>query len=369
MKILHIVPGLKSGGVAQVVYDLADSQIKEGWDVKILSIHGKGYDDAPKRFLDMGVDVETFIIRSRINIKVIGKLAKEMRKYDVVHVHLFPHQFYCAMAHRLLPRKRRPIMITTEHNTYNNRRKYPVLRGVDRWMYRAYDAIIGISPEATKNLTGWLKDRNLERKISTIYNGVNIKKYRKGKSDNLRAELGIKHDRKIVTMVARMTHPKDPLTLLKAIRNIENVDAVLVGYGPLIEIMRKESEKLGIAYRVHLLGLRNDINEILSGSDIGCLSTEWDGFGLVAVEYMAAGLPVIVTDVPGLREVVGDSDALFPFQDAEALAGKIRKLISDETYYQEKKDYSLRRCNDFDVAYMTASYNNVVGNLLKSSQK
>lgn len=369
MKILHIVPGLRSGGVAQVVYDLAQSQLSNGDNVNILSIHKFHYNDNADRFTKIGITVKTLLIRNRFDLNIIRELRKYFLDYDIVHVHLFPNQLYCAIVKVVLNKNKRPILITTEHSTWNNRRKYPLLKFLDRWMYNCYDSIVAISPETSNNLSKWLKCKCIIEKITIIYNGIDIKKYQIKRSNKLRKELKIPETTHIVTMVARMSYPKDPLTLVRAIGNLNDVDAVIVGDGPLLNEIYEEAKKYEITNRIHILGLRNDVPQILAGSDIGCLSTKWDGFGLVAVEYMAAGLPVLVTDVEGLRDVVGNKDTLFPYKDYNNLSEKIIRLIENSDYYSKESEFSLSRCQKFNICYMTSSYNSLYKELYNNRKK
>ncbi|MBD5356206.1 MAG: glycosyltransferase [Bacteroides sp.] len=367
MKILHVAKGVGSGGVGQVVYDLAYTQKNEGNEVTVLTILKPTQKDNPQLFIEKGINIKVLRIHGSLDITIIPKLKKLFKQFDIVHVHLFPNQLYSAIAWRLLSIKSRPILITTEHNTWNNRRKYNVFKYIDRWFYKYYHSIVSISPETEYQLNNWLHSDLLSKKIITIYNGIDINKYQNPiVTSNLRRELNIKSDTKIIVMVARMTHPKDPITLVKAIPNIPNVEIIFVGNGELTNDIKQTAKDLNIEDRIHILGLRKDVPNILAISDIGCLSTKWDGFGLVAVEYMAAGLPVLVTDVPGLREVVGDSDSLFPYQDYLQLEKKIKEIITNDEKYHEKKIYSLLRCKNFSVKKMTDGYKKLYESLYTS---
>lgn len=360
MRILHLTKGLKSGGVAQLVLDLASYQKLQGNDVEVISIH-KVYPDYKyegQRFENLNIKVYTINLQSYLDIRIIYKLAKKFTAYDVVHVHLFPNQLFAAIAYKLIPTKKRPVFITTEHNTWNNRREHKVLRYFDRWMYSHYDKIVAISPETEKQFRNWLPYSFLGKKVCTIYNGIEISKF-KNAPNKLRETINLPKGAKTIIMVARLIHPKDPITLVRAARKIHELHVVFVGNGPLAEQIKTESNKLNISSRIHLLGTRDDVENLLKGCDIACLSTEWDGFGLVAVEYMAAGLPVVATDVPGLREVIGDPDALFPFQNADKLSERISKLLLNQPYYNDKKTYSLNRCEEFRAEIMNQKYLNL----------
>ena len=291
------------------------------------------------------------------NILNILTIRKYIKDKDVVHVHHFPNQLFTKIAIDLIPKKKRPALITTEHSTFNNRRKYSFLRAVDRWFYRSYDKICCISPQAYDNLNIWLSDSKLTDKIITINNGINIPKYSEAKN-NL-PEVLENYDSNIfyAVMVACMDYPKDPLTVIKSLDfTPENVHLVFIGDGNLVESMKSEVNNMGISDRVHFLGLRSDVPELLKGCDVGVLSTKWEGFGLVAAEYMAAGLPVLVTNVEGLREVAGDRDSIFEYQDYNDLGEKITRLATDAGYYNEKKEHSSRQAKLFSAETMNKSY-------------
>ena len=367
MKILHLAQGLRSGGVAQVIYDLASDQVARGSEVEVVSIHSPHYNDEPKRFEKAGIKVTSLHINSRFDLGVVKRLASLMKNFDLVHVHLFPNQLYAALALLMIPQKERPAIVTTEHNTWNNRRAHPFLRRIDRWFYKKYDKIVAISPEADKALREWLNTTDLESKIITINNGVDISKFQK--SENHLSEIcNIPATAKTIVMVCRMERPKVPETILRSAVLIPGLHVVLIGDGPLMDSLKSISRELGIEQRTHFLGNRRDVENIIKGCTIGCLSTEWDGFGLVAVEYMAAGLPVLVSDVPGLREVVGDKEALFSTYDEKALEDKIRKLLEDSEYYQSKVDYSLMRCHEYALSKTTDSYWNLYQYLIESQK-
>ena len=84
---------------------------------------------------------------------------------------------------------------------------------------------------------------------------------------------------------------------------------------------------------------------------------------------MAAGLPVLVTDVSGLREVVGCKDALFPYRDYITLANKIKMLIKSNEYYNSQREYSLERCRFFDIHKMTSAYNSLYSELVSNDKE
>lgn len=359
MKILHILNELYQGGIRSLLIEMVKFQIQTGNEVSILClIKDPEFYKNISEFENMGAKIIKGSYDNPYNPLNIFPVKKHLKNYDIVHIHHFPNQLYAKIAYILTPKKNRPGFITTEHSTYNNRRKYPILRYIDRWFYRSYDSIVGISEPTTRNLQRWLNSSKLQDKITTITNGININKF-KDAENKIHQVLKLTPDsrRKYVVMVSRMEYPKDPLTLVRSTKYFtKDVHLVFVGSGDLCSQIIEEANRLNISDRVHVLGNRADIPEILKGCDVGVLSTKWEGFGLVAAEYMAAGLPVIVTDVEGLRDVVEETDSLFNYQDSETLGKKINRLLTDENYRKRKQAHSLSQGQKYSVDLMNQKY-------------
>lgn len=366
MKILHVQAGTVSGGVTSLVLELSRYQKRHGHEVDVYSFRNDpSFFDESGKFESIGIKVIKAPSKNRYSLKILSDLKKRLPQYDLVHVHLFPQQLYVAITRQLIKSKDRPILITTEHSTWNNRRKYHVLRSVDRWFYRKYDKIICISPQTKNALKAWLKDKVLNEKITTINNGIDLKKYKNAIVKDS-SEFKFQTDQKTIVMVSRMEEPKDPLTLVRAISLCpSNYHCLFVGPGELINNIESLSKQLKINKQIHCLGNRNDIPSILKIADVGVLSTNWEGFGLVAIEYMAAGVPCLVTDVEGLRDVVEDCELLFPSGNAVILANKIQKFIEDSTYSQTKTIFGLSHSELYSADSMNRSYLNLYYNLLK----
>lgn len=136
----------------------------------------------------------------------------------------------------------------------------------------------------------------------------------------------------VVTMVARMAAPKDHLLLLRAVATIPAPFRVrLVGDGPDRPAIEAEIRALGLIDRVELLGVRTDVAEILATSHVSALISRQEGFPLATLEGMRAGLPVVASDVGGVREAVrnGETGFLVPRGDGTALHQALRRLIED----------------------------------------
>ncbi|QZA32870.1 glycosyltransferase family 4 protein [Hydrogenibacillus sp. N12] len=134
-----------------------------------------------------------------------------------------------------------------------------------------------------------------------------------------------------MVMVARFEHQKDHGTLIHALAELKALEwkLELIGDGPLREQVKNEVEKLGLHERVSFLGARKDVAERLAKAQIFVLTSKWEGFPRSILEAMRAGLPVIASDVGGVREAVidGQTGYLIPRGDQERLQERLKQLI------------------------------------------
>jgi glycosyltransferase involved in cell wall biosynthesis len=132
--------------------------------------------------------------------------------------------------------------------------------------------------------------------------------------------------------VGRLQAPKDPITLLRALSELGRpAEAVIVGDGPDRPAVESEVRRLGLQTAVRLTGERDDVAELLAEADLFVLSTRSEGLPLSILEAMAAGLPVVASDVGGVPELVvdGETGFLVPPGDPHALAAAIERLLDD----------------------------------------
>lgn len=163
------------------------------------------------------------------------------------------------------------------------------------------------------------------KKLVTVHNGV------PDVPESLRAQPQREPARLI--MVARFEPQKDHATLLRALAKLQSMrwQLDLVGDGPLVEAVRRQAASLGIASRVAFWGARNDIPELLAKSQVFVLTSNWEGLPLTILEAMRAGLPVIASDVGGVREAVvdGETGFLVPRRGVEALHTRLQSLLAN----------------------------------------
>lgn len=350
MKILHIINSLATGGAEKLLLETLPLYQKNGIQADILLLN-----DYDTPFLSELKEINCSTIytagkRSVYHPINIFKIIPFLKKYDIAHVHLFPAQYYVVIAKIISFSKIK--LIFTEHSTSNKRMENKWFHYFDRKVYSLYHTIVCITPEVKNALTAHLRSK--KNNIQVISNGVNINKIKKeipyAKGEFI--EGTIISDRLLI-QVAAFRFEKDQQTLIKALQFLpENVKLLLVGDG----ILRRDCEdlalRLNLQKRVVFLGNRMDIPRLLKTADIAVLSSHFEGFGLVAVEGMAAGKPFVASDVPGLAAVVDGAGILFEKGNALDLADKIAGLLADKAYYESVASACQQRAAEYNIDKM-----------------
>lgn len=351
MRIVHIITSLYTGGAEKLMVDLLPLLQAKGHEVELVL-----FDGTNTPFFEVlkstGLKIHCLGIGGSVyNPIFIWKLRKIIETADIVHTHNTAPQLFTAISSKLFL-IRRPILITTEHNTSNRRRSIPFFSWIDQWMYNQYSRIICISDQAAINLKEYLN--NQESKIVVIYNGVDLSKYQSSFSTQKDSR-----DQIVITMVAAFRKQKDQPTLIRAISLLPaEFELQLVGSGDsdLIAQCKQLSEELKLTERVHFMGIRTDIPEILQQSDIIVLSSHYEGLSLSSIEGMASGHPFVASDVDGLHEVVFGYGELFPHKNSKILADIILRLSEDMIYARQVAERCYARASQFDISVMAEKY-------------
>lgn len=349
MRILHVITSLRTGGAEKLMIDLLPRLKAKGHDVDLLLFDGtytpfrRDIEAAGIKVFDLGIGGSVY------SPKRLLKLMPFMRKYDVVHTHNTAPQLFAAIDSIFC----RTTLCTTEHNTTNRRRAWKWYATIDRWMYGRYKKIICISKKAEDNLRGFIKQQN--SKILTINNGIDIAKYADAKpSDEL--ERLAPGSRKII-MVAGFRPQKDQDTIIRAMKLLpDRCHLFLVGDGERRQELETLSKGLGLESRVHFLGVRADVANLLHAADYVVMSSHYEGLSLSSVEGMAVGRPMLASDVDGLRQVVDGAGILFPHGDYKILAGHILDLEASPAEYRAVADACAARAARFEISLTAEKY-------------
>ena len=249
----------------------------------------------------------------------ITRLLRE-REYDVLNTHSRRDTVIAAAAARFA---RTPLIVRTRHlaNKVGSMWSYT-------WLPHR---VLTVSDHVRE----YLITRGVPRThVATAYSPIILPP--PIEHSTLRGELGLAETDLVVGCVAVMRALKGHRTLIDAMRPLiaehDNLHLVCVGGGsPTFEQTQAYIAELGLEARIHLMGVRRDVPNLLAGFDIFALATEQEASGTVYVEAEAMGLPVIGTRVGGVAEMMreGETGLLVPARDAPALTAALRRLIDD----------------------------------------
>lgn len=265
----------------------------------------------------------------------VRRFARLLRDRDVAVVQT--HDFYTnvfGMAAAWLAGV--PVRIAARRETGGLRTR--LQKRVERGAYRLAHAVVANAEAVKRQL---IAEGVRDEKIVTVYNGVDLQRVtpRPGLERREAASMfGLPTDegRRFVTIVANMLHPvKDHWTFLRAAEQVRaavpGAAFVLAGEGELVGQLRAFAAECGLLHHAFFLGRCESIAELLAISDVCVLSSRAEGFSNSILEYMAAGRPVVATDVGSVREAVvdGETGYLVPPGDVPAMAARIIALLAE----------------------------------------
>ena len=347
MKVLQVINSFKGGGAEILTLDLHEGYLNRGIDSHAVSL-----EDSTSKL----PNTYTIGMRSCYQLSVIVNLflflnQPQWKNLDIIHVHLFPSQLLIPFICKIIGIKAK--LVTTEHNTVNYRINTFVGRIIDSLFYNDYQKIICNSQGTLKMMTEW--QSKLSARMSVIYNGIKISKYKREYSpltsidpiDDLKSSLPI------VVSVGRLVEQKNYAPAIRALGTIDrDFEYWIVGTGALDLELKNLVKNLQLEHKIKFLGFRDDVPHILSQADIFLQTSLWEGFGLAVVEGMAAGLPVVVSDVPGVKEVVGNTSEcgflVNPLSEVE-IAEKVTISIDNPSLRKTMGENAKTRSGDFDI--------------------
>ncbi len=332
IKILFLITDFKLGGAQSVMTNLVKNINQEEFIPFVACLFG-GNTTIAKELRAKGIIVKDLGMTHFWRVDALWRLYRliKQQKVQILHASLF----HASIAARIIGKMARvPIIISWRHNIFHGSYGREVISKLTSFLD---DAVTAVSLEA-KNAE--IKSSRLNKdKIQVIYNGVSTEKFCLNEYRNfkkLKHEIGIKDYELNIGYIGRINPVKSIDTLLEAfmiLSKSENKDMslLIVGEGETRNKLKNLSISLGIMQEVYFLGSRNDVPQILSTLDIFVLPSKSEGMPMVILEAMAAGLPVVATNVGGTPEVVidGETGFLVPPGDPQALADVIKKLMDD----------------------------------------
>jgi L-malate glycosyltransferase len=293
-------------------------------------------------------------------LRLAGLLRTE--RVDAVHAHQYTPFFYGLAARLRGPR--RPILFT-EHGRHQPDYPRPKRMLANRLLLSRRDRVVGVGAAVREALIA--NEGIPAGRVGVLYNGIDVDAFAAATDRAAaRRELGAGPGEFVLLQVARLDYLKDHATavgtLARVVERMPQARLVLVGDGPERPAVEARVRELNLGDKVRFLGLRKDVARLLAGADVFLLTSVSEGIPLTVIEAMAAGLPVVATDVGGLREVVADgtSGFLAPAKDAAALAVHVLSLAGDAGLRRRMGEAGRARAKDhFDEPRMAAEYGRI----------
>lgn len=352
----------KIGGSERVIYDLVSNLDREIFNPHVAWLVGH---DVLKDFKKLDISLHYIPKIRKFDLKALNNIDMLIKDncIQIVNAHHFMPMFYayygCKVANNIK-------LFYTEHS------QWEVERITGKWLYlgklifNKLDGIIGVNKEVSYDIQS--KFNLNSNKIRYIKNGVNIQAFVDNKIKNqIKRKIGIVGSEKLIGIVANLKINKNHIFLLRAFREVieeiglGKVKLLIVGEGDINDPSNSENElrayvdKYELNETICFLGYRSDIPDILSTLDIFCLTSVKEGLPVSLIEAMATGIPVIGSNVEGIREVIvpnengflvnlgdviGLKNALLTLLNNEATCSKFG--LNSQKFAAEK--YSLNRC-------------------------
>lgn len=331
IRVVHVVYTFKTGGMEKGIATLI-RQASEGFEHVIVCLHSSG---ETARLLPQGTPVKELYKPPGNSPRFLLKLARTLHSFKPAIVHARNWGGTDGIIAARLAGMRATIQ--GEHGWEIddpeglNPKRLKIRRVFDRWT-QEYTCV-------SQHLEQWLYQTvKVQKPVTQIYNGVDTELYRPGTDDmkmKVRAELGIAPATFVIGIIGRLDPIKDHPTLIQAVRDLSShypdVKLLIVGEGP-------ERPRLEALQDEHclLLGNRLDVPAILQTLDVFVLPSFNEGISNTILEAMAAGIPVVATDVGGNPELVtdGKTGALLPPQQPQHMAAVLLQYACNPSLRQ-----------------------------------
>ncbi|HEX2741533.1 MAG TPA: glycosyltransferase [Rubrobacter sp.] len=372
--MLHVVGDFSSGGAERVAANLLRTLDPEQFDARAISLRGPLGSALEQTLAEDKIPVWYLGKEKGFNPLVLARVTRTMERFrpQVVHTHIYALRY--AFPYMLF--RRVPAMVHTVHNLAERE-----IEWYGRWVHRlAFRrgvlpvAIAGEVAESIRRVYG-IEDFPL------IPNGIPVNRFRDPSigREGWRNKEGFAPTDVLFVCVATLRAQKNPALLVESFcrgaASDPRAHLLFAGVadlksGDLVSKLERQIAALGLQERVHLLGLRSDIPELLNAADVFVLSSDYEGNPLAVLEAMAAGKPIISTAVGGVPELVeGGCGLLVPPGDAQALSEAMRHMLESPEARKSMGEASARRAVEhFDLRVMTGAYEDLYRTLIANDR-
>lgn len=323
MNLLYLITGLGMGGAEKVITNLADNMANLGHQVTLVYMVGEAVVVPDSTEIDLiFLDLKKNPILAFLNfIKIL-----KAKKPEVVHSNMYHANIFARVARIIRPF---PKLICTSHSDFEGGRLRMLI-------YFLTSPLMTVATNVSKQAKNKLVQAGgvNSKKMLVINNSVDINKFKSNDffRQSYRAKFNLKDDELCLLAVGRFHPAKDYPTLIKIFNQLshkeKNIRLFIVGDGELRASIEAEIKAFALEDKVTLMGVRQDIPQLMNMCDIFISTSAWEGFGLVLAEAMACSKRVIVSKNAGFMEILGeDSEYLIEAGNVNDFCKAIEGLI------------------------------------------
>ena len=330
-RVLHILNTSSYSGAENVIITLIEG-FRSFFSEKIDFVY-VSYDGSIREVLEKhNISFEPIYAMSLSEIKRV----KKKYKPDIIHAHDFTASIICAAASGRTP------VISHIHNNSPWIKKLCINSITYGLSCIKYKKILGVSASVFDE---YVFGELIRTKAEVIGNPIDVSKIQR------HADEADDNDAFDVVFLGRLSEQKDPMRFIDIINDVKNnypdISAVMVGDGVLRQQAEEKIQRLNLGNNITLKGFVSNPYGILKNSKMLCIPSKWEGFGLVAVEALALGKPVLAAPAGGLPGIVTEACGGV-FGSDEEFADEIVKLLEDEEYLIRKENRALERAEEID---------------------
>jgi len=362
--ILHVATRLPVGGVENMIFKVVTGYDKKKFRVTVCCLQEGG--EIAENLKGAGYEV---IILDRMKRRgfdwgVVHRLSAIMKSRNV-HI-LRTHQYHANLYGRIAGIMARvPVMVPSFHNLYHSPDRPKIHRRLLNYLLGFFtDRMVAVSHSVASDIVRY--DHVKPEKIQVIYNGILTDSYdRHISKSEARKALNLPPDVCIIGNVGRLTEQKGQQFLIEAVSGMRNVAVVIAGDGHLAGKLKQQAEYNGVSCIFTGTLQPEKIPVFLKSPDLFCFPSLWEGLGVALIEAMAAGLPIIASDLPPLREVLGEAGMLVRPGDPAAIRRALEALLADPAVRENYATRAKERSSLFSIQRTIQAYEELFESLLR----
>lgn len=329
MKVLHFLKSGEYSGAQNVICQIMEAFRNKG--------------DVEMAYCSEGGEIEEILEKKnlmffKINEMNRGELVRVIELYhpDIIHA----HDFSAGVVAGLYAPKSIRVISHLHHNP-SWIKKINVKTITYLAVCRRFEQVLMVSEAVCKE---YVFGKYIKSKVQVIGNPFDVKEVCKKAQEELHKK------ESDVIFIGRLAEPKDPLKFIRIIDAIrekkENIRAMMIGAGEMEAECRQEIQRLHLEDYIEMVGFKRNPYVYLENARVLCMTSKWEGFGLVALEAMALGKPVVVSDVGGLHEIVTESCG-YHADGTEDYEEDILKLLTDKDLYEKLSCGARQRAEEY----------------------